>query len=45
MLRTEAQYNAWAHVLDLPQFLDDAAFHLALLERYLAAERERIEGK
>lgn len=28
----------------LDHLLDDAAFHLALLERYLAAERARVEG-
>jgi len=29
---------------DIDHLLDDAAFHLALLDRYLAAERARVEG-
>ena len=30
--------------LELDNLLDDAAFHLTLLEKHLAAERARIEG-
>jgi hypothetical protein len=37
-------FSALSSVLDLPRLLYDAAFHLALLEKYLAAERARIEG-
>jgi len=31
--------------LSLDNLLDDAAFHLTLLEKHLAAERARIEGQ
>jgi len=31
--------------LSLDHLLDDAAFHLALLEKYLAAERARVEAE
>jgi hypothetical protein len=38
-------FKAWGDTMELDSLMFDAAFHLALLERYLAAERARVEGE
>jgi len=37
--------KAWGDTMELDSLMFDAAFHLSLLEKYLAAERARVEGE